>query len=268
MPGSTFRSRFGGKIRVDRTHIGFDSLHEGIEVVFVRHALGWDRCEDLDPDLTGEEELRSGPRHAVRSLDHDGQHGKLRIDRDAECSLLEGEHFTLGASCPLGEHKEGVAAFCRDLDTFVDCLARRACTRLAIDLDDADCPHRRTNDGDFEHFLLGQEAALNGQHLEQQRDVELAQVIRRNDVPGLGIDVLEATDVESARWQREEDPCPMVDDAIVKWRGRIDPAVHDDDRGKNRRVDGEQWDEQHGASCCKKGPGHGSSVDAGGRVFR
>ena len=258
-----FRAHFG----VVLTDGLLDGPVEFVEVVLVGHALGFDGREDTNMDVPRMKDLRVRLRYAVGPFEDHGQQWQLGVDGDPRSPLLERQQIPVLGSGPLGKHEQRIATFGCDLDASVDRPPGGSTAGLSIDLDDADSPHCPPDERKPEQLLLGEETSVYRKNVEQQRDVELREMIRRNDVSPGRVDMLDALDVEGDRGDPEEEGRPMVHQGIVDGRGRVDGTGHEDHGGKDHRVHEEQGHQDDGAQDCDSVFDHAGSVDGMGGGF-
>jgi hypothetical protein len=84
--------------------------HESVDVAGVQ-TLGLNGAQDVDKDLSGVQLASAERKHSGGVLDHHGDNGSARLDRQVETALLEGHDAdVLGVgSGSLGEHEDALA---------------------------------------------------------------------------------------------------------------------------------------------------------------
>ena len=241
---------------VNSVHVGFHPGRQCIEVLFVRHACGLDRVEDPHGCMSGIEELRTRSGDALCALDDNGKERETRVDGDAKGTLVKRKQFTFGAAGALRVHEQRVSALRRDTDTLNDGLSRGS-TLLTVDLVDSDRTHGSGDQWDLEDLLLGEVPTPERQLVHQQWDIEHREMVRRNDVPLVSIDLLGTGDLDSHRRDPQEQPRPDVEDPVVDRSTGAEDSNNDDDDGKYQREKEEQGHENQRSDPGEQSAEHG-----------
>src|SRR5690606_32310306 len=220
---------------------GTDFLNQFIaplHAVFLR-GDGLAEAKDNRPRSDAPPALGQDPTGAE---DGDGDDLDAGVEREHERALLEGEQLSGRRASPLGEDDDGAVVLPQQLAGLVQRLDGRSAV-APVDRNVAGGLPRLPEDRDHAEFLLGDEAVALRDRRGERPDVEPGDVVRREDLGPVRIDVLRALDGDGRAADAQHHASPRSAGPVVDAAADAEQRRYDDDRGQ------EDGTEEEGEVC-------------------